>query len=106
MTSLGVAILVTALATYALRAVPLTLVRGEITGRWLLSFLHYVPYAVLTAMTVPAIFLATSSWISGTAGFAVAVWCALRGRSLFVVALAGASAVWIVEVLCSMPLGA
>lgn len=99
MTSLAAAIAVTAVVTYLLRTAPLVFVRGEITNRWVLSFLHYVPYAVLTAMTVPAIFSATSHWLSGAAGFVVAVLLALRGRSLMIVALAATVTVWLIELV-------
>lgn len=97
MTYLGAAIVVMALVTYGLRVVPLVLVRRRITNPWMLSFLHYVPYAVLTAMTIPAILFATSMWQSGLAGLVVAITLALRGRSLMVVALAAAGAVWLTE---------
>ncbi|SDB80770.1 Branched-chain amino acid transport protein [Raineyella antarctica] len=97
MSYLAASVLVMALVTYALRVVPLVLVRRRISNPWLLSFLHYVPFAVLTAMTIPAILLATSMWQSGLVGLAVAVVLALRGRSLMVVALAAAAAVWVTE---------
>ena len=53
------AIAVMAAVTYLLRAVPLVALRKRITNPWLLDFLHYVPFAVLTAMTIPAIIFAT-----------------------------------------------
>ena len=45
------AIAVMAVVTYLLRAVPLVALRKRITNPWLLDCLHYVPFAVLTAMT-------------------------------------------------------
>lgn len=83
--------------TYLMRAIPLVLVRRTIRNEWLRAFLHYTPYAVLTAITIPAVFAATSTWVSAVAGFGVAVLLALRGRGLLVVALAAAGTVWIVE---------
>ena len=74
--------------TYLPRTLPLVLFRREIRGRWVRSFLHYVPYAVLTALTVPAILAATRDPRSGAAGLAVAVVLAWRRRPLLVVALA------------------
>ena len=50
--------------TYLVRAIPLLLVKKPIKNKFLLSFLHYIPYAVLAAMTVPAIFYATDYFIS------------------------------------------
>lgn len=100
--NLGLAIAVMFAVTYLPRTLPLVLFRGEITNRWLRSFLHYVPYAVLTALTIPAIFTATTTWVSAAAGLGVAVALAWRGRSLLVVALAAAAAVWVVEAILSV----
>lgn len=102
MTYLAASILVMALVTYALRVVPLVLVRRRITQPWVLSFLHYVPYAVLTAMTIPAILFATSMWLSGLVGLLVAIVLAVRGRSLMVVAIAAATAVWLTEFIAGL----
>ncbi|MDO5726391.1 MAG: AzlD domain-containing protein [Bowdeniella nasicola] len=92
-------IAVTASVTYALRAIPLVAMRRQIKSLWWQSFLFYVPWAVLTAMTIPAIFFATNSWISATAGLVVALGLAIAKRSLFTVALGAAIAVWLVEYL-------
>lgn len=102
MTYLASAIAITALVTYLLRVLPITVFRGEIRNRWVRSFLHYTPYAVLTAMTIPAVFLATSMWQSGVVGFAIAVVLAVRGRSLMTVALVAASGVWVTEFLAGL----
>lgn len=85
--------------TYLMRAIPLVFVRRRIHNRWVRAFLHYTPYTVLTAITIPAVFTATSTWISAVAGFVIAVALALRGRGLLTVALAAAAAVWVVETL-------
>ncbi|MDO5676311.1 MAG: AzlD domain-containing protein [Propionibacteriaceae bacterium] len=86
-------------ATYLLRVTPLVALRKRITNRWFLSFLHYVPYVVLTAMTVPAILFATSSVLSGAAALIVAIILAKRGASLMLVALGAALTVVVVEAL-------
>ena len=85
--------------TYLMRAIPLVFVRRRIRNAWVRAFLHYTPYAVLTAITIPAVFTATSTWASAAAGFAVAVALALWGRGLLTVALAAAATVWAVEAL-------
>ena len=59
--------------TYLVRMVPLVLVRRKIQSRFLRSFLYYIPYAVLSVMTIPAIFYATSSTLSAVAGFVMAM---------------------------------
>ena len=66
-------ILVMAGVTYLIRMLPLVLVRKKIENRFLLSFLYYIPYAVLSAMTVPAIFYSTGSIPTAVAGTAAAV---------------------------------
>ena len=88
--------------TYLIRMIPLVLVRGRIKNRLILSFLYYVPYAVLSAMVVPAIFSATSSLLSAAIGFAVAVVLAYLRRSLLTVAISSAAAVFLVEWILSL----
>ena len=90
-------IFVMALTTYLIRVLPLTLFRKPIRSRFLRSFLYYVPYACLTAMTVPAIFFTTENWISGAAALAVVIFLAYRGKSLLTVALSCSAAVLVLE---------
>ena len=85
-------ILAMALSTYLIRASPLTLIRKEIKNRFLRSFLYYVPYATLSAMTFPSILTSTGNVYSALAGFAAAVFLAFRKKSLIFVA-AGACVV-------------
>ena len=86
-----------ALTTYLIRVLPLTIFRKPIRSRFLRSFLYYVPYACLTAMTFPAILSSTASIISGAAALIVAILLAYRGKSLIVVAVSSSAAVLIVE---------
>ena len=86
-----------AITTYLIRVLPLTIFRKPIKSRFLRSFLHYVPYACLTAMTFPAILSSTASVISGAAALIVAVYLAYRGKSLIVVALSSSATVLAVE---------
>lgn len=95
-------LLVTAGVTYLVRAVPLVLVKGKIRSRFVLSFLHYIPYAVLSVMTIPAIFYATDEPVSAIVGFAVAALLAYREKSLVQVAAAACGAVLIVQLLQSV----
>ena len=91
-----------AITTYLLRVLPLTIFRKPIKSRFLRSFLHYVPYACLTAMTFPAILTSTESVISGAAALLVAIWLAYRGKSLIVVALSSSVAVLTVQWLMNL----
>lgn len=96
------AVAVMFVVTYALRALPLLLVRGELRNRRLRTFLEFTPYAVLTAMTLPAVVHATALWYSGVAGIAAAVVLAWRGMSLMPVAMGAAATVWVVEMAAGL----
>lgn len=95
--NLYVHVLVMALVTYLIRVLPLTLFRKPIRSRFVRSFLHYVPYACLTAMTFPAILYDTGYVVSGTAALVIGIWLAFRGRSLLTVSLACSAAVFLAE---------
>lgn len=95
-------ILVMAVTTYLIRVLPLTIFRRPIRSRYLKSFLHYVPYCCLAAMTFPAILSSTQSPVSGGAALIIAVVLAYRGKSLIVVALSSSAAVLVVEQLLKL----
>lgn len=95
--SIYIYIAVMAGVTYLIRMLPLTLIQRKIQNRYLRSFLGYVPYACLSAMTFPAILSSTASPISAAAGLAVAVVLGLRGKGLVTVAAAACAAVFLVE---------
>ena len=95
--SIYVYIFTMALTTYLIRMLPLTIFRKPIRSRFLRSFLHYVPYACLTAMTFPAILTSTATVLSGAAALIVAVILAYRGKSLLTVSLAASTAVMLTE---------
>ena len=86
-----------AFTTYLIRVLPMTIFRKPIKSRFLRSFLYYVPYCCLTAMTFPAILSSTASILSGAAALIVAIVLAYRGKSLIVVAVSSSMAVLIVE---------
>lgn len=90
-------VLVMAVTTYLIRAIPLTLLKKPIRSRFLRSFLHYVPTACLTAMTFPAILTATDHMLSGAVGLGVGVLLALKNKSLIVVAVASCVAVFLMD---------
>ena len=90
---------VMALVTYLIRMIPFTLCRREIRSVFFRSFLAYVPYAVLGAMTFPSIFFATASLPSAIAGTVVALALAFFRRSLLTVAVGAAGAALAVELI-------
>ena len=100
--SIYIYVLVMAVTTYLIRAIPLVLLKKPIKNRFLRSFLHYVPTACLTAMTFPAILSATEHGISGAAGLIVGVFLAFKNKSLIVVAVASCAAVFVSELLIGL----
>lgn len=95
-------LLVMAGITYLIRMLPLVLIKKKITNRTMLSFLHYIPYTVLAVMTVPAIFSSTSSVLSATCGFVVAIVLALGKKSLLTVAAFSSLTVFVAEWLINV----
>ena len=90
-------ILVMFLVSYAIRVLPLTLIRREIKNVHIRSFLYYVPYVTLAVMTFPAILEATESPLAALIAFVVAVAMAWWGRSLFQVAVIAIAVVFVLE---------
>lgn len=92
-------IAVMVLVTYAVRCLPLTLFRREITNVYIRSFLEYIPYAVLGTMTMPAVLYSTGSMGSAVAGLIAAAALSYMERSLLTVAAAACVVVFFVEQL-------
>lgn len=93
--SVAVYIAVMAGVTYLIRVIPFAFFRKKIRSRFLRSFLYYIPYAVLSAMTIPAIFYSTGSMATAVAGTVVAVVLAYFNLPLIAVALAASGAAFI-----------
>lgn len=81
--------------TYLIRAIPFTLFTKKITNKYIRSFLYYIPYAVLSAMTFPAIFYSTGSIITASLGTATALVLAFIGLPLTAVSIITAIVVFI-----------
>ena len=92
-------LLTMALVTYLVRAIPLVLIKKKIENKFFLSFLHYMPYAVLTVMTIPAVFFATDHIASAIAGVAVALILAYYKKGLLTVALGASTGVFLAEII-------
>lgn len=90
--SIVVYIAVMAIVTYLIRMLPLTLFRSKIKSKFLRSFLKYIPYTVLSAMTFPAIFYSTGNVITATVGTVAALITSFFGLPLIIVAAAAAGA--------------
>ena len=92
-------IFIMAAVTFAVRVLPMTLIRRQIKSRFLRSFLYYVPYVTLSVMTFPAIINATQSPISGILTLAEGIITAWLGAGLFPVALTCCSVVFVAELI-------
>ena len=90
-------IAVMALVSYAIRILPLTLIRKPIRNRFIQSFLYYVPYATLAVMTFPAIMNATQPPIAGAMALAAGIIAAWLGAGLFPVAVICCALVFVIE---------
>ena len=95
--SIAIYILVMAGVTYLIRMLPFTLFRKKIKSKFFKSVLYYIPYAVLSAMTFPAIFYSTDSVVSAAVGTVIAVVLAYFEKSLLTVACASCAVVFVVE---------
>lgn len=97
-----VSVAVMALTTYLVRMLPMVLCRKKITNPFLQSFLYYIPYAVLAAMTIPAIFSSTASTWSAVGGLLAALAVSLMGKGLMPVALSACGVVFVIELFMSI----
>lgn len=88
-----------AAVTYAIRVLPLTLIRGEIKNTVLKSFLYYVPYVTLAVMTFPAILTATQNLWSGLIALITGIVMAWRGRNMFQISVVCCIVVFVVELV-------
>ncbi len=86
-------------STYLIRAIPFAAVRKKITNRFVRSFLYYIPYTVLAAMTFPAALYATGNIIAASAGLLVAVAFAIREKGLTLVAVASCVTAFLVDLI-------
>ena len=92
-------ILVMAVVSFVIRVLPLTVIRKKITNRFLRSFLRYVPYVTLAAMTFPAIIDATGSPLAGAGALVVGVVSAWFGADLPIVAAACCVTVFLLQLI-------
>ena len=90
---------VCASVTYLVRMLPLVFIRKKIKNRFVISFLYYMPYSILSVMTIPAIFYSTNYLVSAIIGFAVGMFFAYLEQSMVLVAAFSCTAVLIVELI-------
>lgn len=90
-----ISMLIMAATTYFIRMIPFSFFRKKINNRYIQSVLYYIPYTVLSAMTIPSVFYATGDLPSAIVGTVVAVILAYRKCPLIVVALCASLAVYL-----------
>lgn len=100
--SIAIYIAVMALVTYLIRMIPFTVFRKKIKSKFVQSLLYYIPYAVLSAMTIPAIFYCTGDVITSVAGTVVAVVLAYFNLPLIVVALSASATAFITGIIIGL----
>jgi branched-subunit amino acid transport protein len=94
-----VAILLAIITTNLIRVVPMLLIKGQISNRFLRSFLYYVPYVTLAVMTFPCMIQTTMSPLSGTVALVVGIIAAWRRLGLFPVAAICCTIVYLMDTL-------
>ena len=95
-------IFIAAFVTFAIRVIPLTLIREPIKNRFARSFLFYVPYITLATMTFPAIIYATNYIAAGIVALVVGIILSWKRVSMFIVSLSCCATVIIVEFVISL----
>ena len=95
--SIFIYILIAAVVSLLIRALPTTLLRRQIDNRFVRSFLYYVPYVTLSVMTFPAITEATKNPVAGYAALIVGIIVAWFRKNLFETAIACCVTVLMIE---------
>lgn len=94
-----IAVLLMAAVTYIPRALPIAIFRRKIKSVYMQSFLHYVPFAVLGALTFPDVFYSTGNILTATAGTIVAIILAYFNKNLMTVAAGAMLAVFFTSLI-------
>lgn len=97
-----IAVFLMAIITYIIRVIPIAVFRNKIKSRFLKSFLHYIPFAVLGAMTFPSIFFSTSNIYFSMIGTATALILAYYEKSLLTVAMSSVIVIYLCEVIAKI----
>lgn len=92
-------LLIVVLTTYLIRAIPFSLITKKVTNKYVKSFLYYIPYTVLAAMTIPIALYVTSSIYSAIVGLVVALGVAVKKSNLTLVAVAAVLGALVVEII-------
>lgn len=94
-----IAVILMATVTYIPRVLPILIFRKKIKSKYIKSFLHYVPFAVLAALTFPDILYSTGNFTTAICGTIVALFLAYKKKSLVVVAIGAILTVYIMGLI-------
>lgn len=94
-----IAVFLMAIVTYVIRLVPIAVFTRKIKSRFLKSFLFYIPFAVLGAMTFPSILFSTSNIYFSIIGTATALILAYYEKELLTVAVSAVLVVYFCELI-------
>ena len=97
--SIIICILLAIITTNLIRVLPMLLIKGQISNRFLRSFLYYVPYVTLAVMTFPSMIQTTLSPLSGTVALIIGIIAAWRRLGLFPVAAICCAIVYLTDSL-------
>ncbi|MBQ8293312.1 MAG: AzlD domain-containing protein [Bacilli bacterium] len=86
-------------STYLIRAIPFVVIKEKIKNNFIKSFLYYIPYTVLMAMTFPAALYVTGHLISAVIGLLAACLLALKNKGLTLVAVVTSVVVLVCELI-------
>ena len=100
--SIVVCIVLAIITTNLIRVVPMLLIKGQISNRFLRSFLYYVPYVTLAVMTFPSMIQTTMSPLSGIVALITGIVAAWRGLGLFPVAAICCAIVYLMDSIMSL----
>lgn len=92
---IAIYIFIMAVTTYLIRMIPFAVFTKKIKLKFIQSFLYYIPYTVLSAMTIPAVFYSTGNVNTAYCGTLVAVILSFLRLPLIVVAIFAALTVFI-----------
>ena len=92
-------LLIVAGSTYLIRVIPFILINKKITNKFILSFLDYIPYTVLTAMTFPAAMYVTGNMVSGLVGLIAAILTTYKTKNITIAAVISCISVYICELI-------
>ncbi len=95
-------IAVMAVSTYIIRVTPFLIFRKEIKNKYVRSFLYYVPYATLSAMTFPAVLDATGNIYAGAVGLLISVVLAFFEKPIPVVAAFACAGAFVTQYVCTI----